>query len=248
MKGLSAAIAFLTRLPLPAPTPPAMAASLPWFPVVGALLGLFAAVLYAAARLVLPSLVAAALAIAAVILVTGALHEDGLADGADAWGGGSSREETLRILRDPQHGTYAVLALVLSVLLRVAALVSLTPVAAVAILPAVHAISRGVLVGLLVATPAARDDGLASHFASLASARQTAITLVVTGAFGVALLGPWFIPATALVIAISWLVRRLALRRIGGITGDVLGATQQLNEIALLVFFAGLGEAGWRVP
>jgi adenosylcobinamide-GDP ribazoletransferase len=222
-----------------------MAAPLPWFPVVGALLGLFAAILYAVARLALPSLVAAALAIAAVMLVTGALHEDGLADSADAWGGGASREETLRILRDSQHGTYAVLALVLSVLLRVAALASLTPMAAVAVLPAVHAISRGGLVGLLAATPAARDDGLASGFAPLASARQSAITLIITAAFGVALLGPWFIPAAGFVIAISWLVRRVAVRRIGGITGDVLGATQQLNEIALLVLVASLGGAGW---
>lgn len=244
MNGLLAAVGFLTRLPLSAQTSPAMAASLPWFPVVGALLGLFAAILYAGARVVLPSLVAEAVAIAAVILVTGALHEDGLADSADAWGGGTSREETLRILRDPQHGTYAVLALVLSVLLRVAALASLTPMAAAAVLPAVHAISRGGLVGLLAATPAARDDGLASGFASLASARRSAVTLIITAAFGVALLGPWFIPVAGLVIAISWLVRRLAVRRIGGITGDVLGAAQQLNEIALLVLFASLGGAG----
>jgi adenosylcobinamide-GDP ribazoletransferase len=246
VKGLSAAIAFLTRMPLAAPTPQALAASLPWFPVVGALLGLFAAILYAAARLALPSLVAAALTVAAVTLLTGALHEDGLADSIDAWGGGSSRQETLRILRDPQHGTYAVLALVLSVLLRVAALASVTPVAAIAALPAVHAISRGALIGLLMATRPARDDGLAAGFASVASARRTSIALVVTAAVGVAMLGPWFIPAAAAVIAISWLVRRLALRRIGGITGDVLGATQQLNEIALLGLFASLGEAGWR--
>jgi adenosylcobinamide-GDP ribazoletransferase len=247
VRGLSAAIAFLTRLPPPAPTLPATAASLPWFPVVGALVGLFAAVVYAAGRLVLPSLVAAALATAALILVTGALHEDGLADSVDAWGGGSSREETLRILRDPQHGTYGVLALALSVLLRVAALASLTPVAAVAVLPAVHAVSRGAMVGLLSATPATRHDGLGHSFAVHASAPQTTIALLVTAALGVGLLGPWFIAAAAVVIAVSWLVRRLALRRIGGITGDVLGATQQLSEIALLVSWAALGEAGWSV-
>src|SRR5205823_10740767 len=120
-----------------------------WFPVVGALLGLGAAGVYAGTRLVLPSLVAATLAVCVAVLLTGAFHEDGLADTADAIGGGWNREDALRILKDPTHGTYGVLAIALSVLLRVGAVAALDGWAALAVLPAAHALSRGAAVGLL---------------------------------------------------------------------------------------------------
>ena len=236
MTGLSAAVAFLTRVPLP-PTAPA-AAMLPWFPVVGALIGLVAAAVHAAASLALPPIVAASLAVAATILVTGALHEDGLADAADAWGGASSREDALRILRDPTHGTYGVLALVLSVVLRVAAIASLAPAMAVAFLPAVHAISRGLLVGVLATTPPTRDEGLARTLSTTASPFTAALAIGVTAALGLPLLGPVFVPAAAVALAAGWLVRWVAMRRIGGITGDVLGAAEQLTEAGLLLLLA----------
>jgi adenosylcobinamide-GDP ribazoletransferase len=192
---------------------------LPWFPVVGALIGLVAAVAYVTASLVLPSLLAAALTIAATILLTGALHEDGLADAADAWGGARTREEALRILRDPTHGTYGVLALVVGVVVRVAALSAIAPAMAVGVLPAVHATSRGVLVGLIWTTRPARDDGLASAL-SLGAVRAF-VGLAATLALGIGLLGAWFVPAAVLAVAAGWLVRWLAVRRIGGMTGDL---------------------------
>jgi adenosylcobinamide-GDP ribazoletransferase len=231
-----AAVTFLTRVPLPvtAPTP----SMLPWFPVVGALVGLLAAGAYALASFAVPPLLAAALAVAASILITGALHEDGLADAADAWGGASNREDALRILRDPAHGTYGVLAIVVTVVVRAAALGSMEPALAVAILPPVHAISRGVIVGLLSTTPPARDDGLARAVTTSSSTIGAALAIGVTAVLGIGLLRAWFVPAAALVIAAGLLVRWLATRRIGGITGDVLGAAEQLAEGCLLILFA----------
>jgi adenosylcobinamide-GDP ribazoletransferase len=211
---------------------------LPWFPVVGALVGLLAAAVYVTASLVLAPTLAAALAVATTVLVTGALHEDGLADAADAWGGASNREDALRILRDPTHGTYGVLAVVLSVVVRVAALASMAPAMAIAVLPAVHAVSRGLLVGLLRTTPPARDDGLARALSTSSSALSGALALAVTAALGIGLLGFWFIPAAVVAIAVGWLVRWLAMRRIGGVTGDVLGAAEQLAEVCLLILLA----------
>jgi adenosylcobinamide-GDP ribazoletransferase len=236
VSGFAAAVTFLTRVPLPVTTPsPSM---LPWFPVVGALLGLLAAAVYVIASLVLAPLLAAALAVATTMVLTGALHEDGLADAADAWGGASSRDEALRILRDPTHGTFGVLAIVLSVVVRVAALASLAPAIAVAVLPAVHAISRGLTVGLLRTTPPARDDGLARAVMTDTSPISTALAIVVTAVLGIGLLGPWFVAAAAVAVAAGWLVRWLAMRRIGGMTGDVLGAAEQLAEGCLLILFA----------
>ena len=236
VSGLVAAVTFLTRVPLPvtAPTP----SMLPWFPVVGALLGLLAAAVYVTASVVVAPLLAAALAVPTTIVVTGALHEDGLADAADAWGGASSRDEALRILRDPTHGTYGVLAIVLSVVVRVAALASLAPAMAVAVLPAVHAIGRGLTVGLLRTTPPARDDGLARAVSASTSPLNTALAIVVTAVLGFGLLGLWFVPAAAVALAAGGLVRWLAMRRIGGMTGDELGAAEQVAEGCLLILFA----------
>lgn len=238
MTGLGAAITLLTRLPIGAPAAPVPQAALPWFPVVGAVIGLVATTVYAAGSLTMSPLLAAALAVATTVLLTGALHEDGLADAADAWGGATTREQALCILRDPQHGTYGVLAIALSVVVRVAALASLTPTAGITVLPAVHAISRGVLPPMLWVSRPARRDGLASDLASQVSGRAVGLSLVVTLAIGGALVALWIIPAALVAAGVAVLVRLLAMRRIGGITGDVLGAAQQLVEVGLLVLLA----------
>src|SRR6266511_1656372 len=141
MTALRIAASFLTRLRVGATVevPADLARSLPWFPVVGGLLWIGRAGVFAGARVVLPSFVAASLAVGVGVIITGALHEDGLADTADALGGGWTREEALRILKDPAHGTYGVLAIALSVLLRVGAVTSLDGWMALATLPAAHA-------------------------------------------------------------------------------------------------------------
>jgi adenosylcobinamide-GDP ribazoletransferase len=243
VSGLRAAIGFLTRVPVSARSD-GVATSLAWFPVVGALIGLAGAVAYAAALLVLPPLLAAALATAALVVLTGALHEDGLADSADAWGGASTREAALRILDDPAHGTYGVVTLVLCLLLRVFALAAMTAAAALVILPTVHALSRAAMVGVLATTPPARPTGLGASYAAFASRRTLAVALASALILGLSLIGPPALVFVAVAGAGGWLVRRLALRSIGGVTGDVLGATQQVIEVAVLVVATALVMAG----
>ena len=252
MKGLLGAVSFLTRVPVPGAgvrEAGELAGSVPWFPVVGAAVGLAEAGVYAGARVLLPPLVAAAVAVVAGIGLTGAFHEDGLGDTADAFAGGTDRDSTVRILKDPRLGTFGVLAVAASLLLRVAAVAALPPAAAVAALPAAGALSRAVAVATMTALPAATDTGLgASYVRALSRPRAlvgaAAGLLVAVALVGVAAL--WAAAAAGLAAA---LLGRLATRRLGGVTGDVLGAVQQAGEVlVLLAAVAAVATGRWRSP
>jgi adenosylcobinamide-GDP ribazoletransferase len=233
------ALAFLTRLPVGerhAWHDVDLAASVPLFPVIGALIGLAGGVGYAlAAWLGVPPWPAAAIALATTIWLTGALHEDGLADVSDGFGGGRTREDKLRIMRDPRIGSYGALALVLALLARAGALAALAaPCAVGAALVAAGAASRAALPAVMAILPGARIDGLAAAAGRPHPLRAAAAVLVGT-LIAVALLGE-AAPAALLAGAGATLVAaRLAWRQIGGYTGDVLGAIQQLAEIAVLL-------------
>ena len=212
-------------------------------PLAGVLIGLAAAVILALAMLAgLPAMLAAALAVAALVVVTGAMHEDGLADCADGFGGGNSQERKLEIMRDSRIGTFGAAALVLSLGLRILALGALAghglATAALA-LAASAGFSRACgLLPLAMLAPA-RNDG-AGHLAGRpsAAALQTAAGLAVaTGLLpllaGVPLRGVF--ASAFLALAAAYGVVRLARQQIGGQTGDVAGAAQQLAEIGFLL-------------
>ena len=252
MKGLLGAVSFLTRVPVPGAgvrEARELASSVPWFPVVGAGVGLAEAGVYAGARVLLPPLVAAALAVVAGIGLTGAFHEDGLGDTADAFAGGTDRDSTVRILKDPRLGTFGVLAVAASLLLRVAALAALAPAAAVAALTAAHALSRAVAVATMTALPAAADTGLgASYVRALSRPRALAGAAAGLGV-AVALLGVAALWAAAAAGLAAALLGRLAVRRLGGVSGDVLGAVQQVGEVLVLLAAVAAVSAGrWRSP
>jgi adenosylcobinamide-GDP ribazoletransferase len=211
--------------------------------VVGALLGLVVAGVYAAASAPLSAPVAAVLATAAGIGLTGALHEDGLADTFDALGA-TTRADALRILADPAHGTYGVLAVALGTTGRILALGSIRPLAALGVLVAAHGLARAGAVGVLVAGRAAKDEGLGATYASSVSRRAAVAATVVGVAVGLVAMGPWAILAGAVVAGGATLVALAALRRFGGITGDVLGAVEQVGELAVLIVGAGVARAG----
>ncbi len=236
------ALALLTRLPVRAPA--ALAA---WpracrtFPLVGVVVGLAAAIVFAvAAQLDLPRTVAAVLALAAAMLITGALHEDGLADTADGFGGGSDREAKLGIMRDSRIGTYGVLALALTMLGRVAALASLGVPMAAAALIAAHAVSRASLVVVMHREAPARTDGLAVSVGQ--PGRGDAWWAVgIAGAIALIVLGPGTALVSVVVAAAAgFIVAALARRQIGGYSGDTLGAVQQAAELAVLLAVAAL--------
>ena len=236
------------------------------WPLVGAGIGLVSAALYNLALLFsLPPLLAAFLAITSSILLSGALHEDGIADCADGLFGGNHPEQRLAIMRDSRSGVYGVIALILSIGLRVSALTALPIALAGPILVIVHAGARwNMLLPMLLISPA-RSDGLA---ASLWRSEKTMLKPIIQAGLGLGLiLISWLLILQWLAregfmmdfisfdrsdllwavilglagsVSLTLLVGVLARMRIGGFNGDVLGATEQLSEISLLLVYAAL--------
>lgn len=237
MRSLLAAIGFLTRIPVPpavfgpdaGPTSP-----LPWYPLVGLLLG---GLLYGLGWAVapLPPLLAAALLLVAWVLLTGALHLDGLADSADAWIGGlGDRERTLAIMKDPRSGPAGVTAVVLLLVLKFAALASLPPHANALWLAPLF--GRAALTAAFMVMPYVRPGGLGSALAGTPRwACGAGLLLAVAAA---AWAGRWGLYAglASLVVFVGW--RAACLRRLGGMTGDTCGALAELVEAAVLVVLA----------
>lgn len=229
------AVILLTRVPfgrLRNPVPPLGAAA--WaFPLAGLLIGLIAgAVLWAALALGLSPPVAGGLALAAQVMAAGALHEDGLADICDGFWGGTSRERRLQIMRDSRIGSYGTVGLILTLGLRWLGLAALAEAQAIAAVIAVAMASRVAPVVLMAWLPSARTDGLGAQGRTVGTASVLAATLL--GGLPMLILPQGW---AALVLA-SLAVALLALtarRKIGGQTGDVLGAGQQAAEIALLL-------------
>jgi len=243
------ALGFFTRLPVPAWVdfaPDKLAQAACFLPLVGWLVGLAGALAYGLAAQVLPSGLAAVLSIAATILLTGAFHEDGWADTCDGLGGGWTREQVLAIMKDSRIGSYGATGLVLLLLARHQALVGLAAGGTSAVLAALltaHPLSRLVPVALMATLDYARAD---------ASARSAPLAgrLGVAELGGAALAGilPLLLltPGAALAaLAAGTLVtlaaRRIFLRRLGGYTGDCLGAAQQAAE---LIIYLGI-LAAW---
>lgn len=239
---LKVAFIFLTRLPVGhriAIAKGELALALWSGPIVGAVVGLIGGLVYTLGALLhLPPLPAAALAVAATILVTGAIHEDGLADIADGFGGGTSREGKLEIMRDSRIGTYGVCALALSLILRVAALTNLgEPAPVLFALIAAHAAGRGGMPALMWLVPPARPDGLSADAGE--PPRDVALAAALLGALALLIgLGAAGLIALVLVAVGTSFIGWLSMRQIGGQTGDVVGAAEQVGEIAVLLVAA----------
>jgi len=236
--GLLVALGFLTRIPVPGDVfarPGAQARSLAWYPLVGVLLGCVLGVI-AWALQTSPPWLAAALLVSAWAWLTGGLHLDGLADSADAWAGGmGDRERTLAIMKDPRSGPAGVVALVLLLLLKFAALAS---VPAPAWLPLLLAplLARAALTAAFLGTPYVRAQGLG---APLADAPRVAgmFALLATCAL-VIVAGRAAMLAMLVAIGVFWGWRRACLRRLGGMTGDTCGALAEVIEVAVLITLA----------
>ena len=243
---LRTALAFLTRLPLAEDREywqEGQLGAAAWaFPIAGAMVGVCAAVVYVLALAAgLPELAGALLALGAQILLTGALHEDALADVADGFGGGDDPESKMEIMRDSRVGAYGVIAIMLSIGLRAVALAAIVKLGdAFAALIACAMLSRAAMGMVMAVLPLAREDGLAAWSGS----PNRSVALAGAGiAAGVAL-GSLGLVAGAIAIvaaaAAAALLAVLAARQIGGKTGDVLGAAQQVAEIAALLALAAL--------
>lgn len=237
---LRLAVGFLTRWPvkLPATLPEGAMARAMWaFPLVGAFIGSLSAVTYSLAHRILAEWPSALLALAVGIIFTGALHEDGLADCADGFGGGWDKEKKLAIMRDSTIGTYGALALILSVMLRAAAVTKFYhPADAIFI---AHCLGRTALPFMMRVLPPASSTGVA---AGVGAPGWPSVTIALALGLGVTV---WFynvnsprplLAALLAVIAMAF----LAKRQIGGFTGDVLGATEQMVEVSVLLSLIGV--------
>ena len=249
-----ACLRFYSRLPIPPlpfeRQPFAMldfSRAIVMLPVAGGLIGAIGGLaLVVASKLHLPPLIAAILGVAALVLATGAMHEDGLADTADGFGGGATVARKLDIMRDSRIGSYGGAALVLSLLLRVAALDNLAGqgvLRAALVMVAVAAVSRTLGLLPLVLLPPARSDG-----AAFSAARPS--PQVLARALGLACLVALLPMAAGLSLQplvtgvfcaglAAWAVTGLSKCQIGGQTGDVAGSAQQVAEIAFLLAVVG---------
>lgn len=240
IRSLRAAMSFLTVLPVAnADGSAGERLGRAYFPAIGALIGLVAAVAYVVAAAVTTPLLGAAAAVAVLCLLTGAIHLDGLADTADGLlTSAGDVERRLAVMRDPRLGSYGVTAIVVVLLLDVAAIASIAPARSIAALVIAGALSRLATLSVIAFVPYVRSSGLG---VAAWDTRRRGLDLAVGSlSAAVVCLLDWrralvALPVVALV-AIGLVV--LARRRIGGATGDVCGATAELTQLATLVVFA----------
>jgi adenosylcobinamide-GDP ribazoletransferase len=241
LQALKEQASFFTGLKLDVGVPRwQLADVLPVLPVIGAGVGLAAGLVFAIVRGVAgPGWLAGALAVGAAVLITRALHEDGLADTADGLGPHAlEAPRRLEIMRDSRNGTFGVLALALSVLIKVACLAQFSGATGLVVLIGAHAVSRAVLAYPLLAFSPVRDEGLGANvgkptdndvWLTIGIGTALAFLLLLGNGFFVAILAP------LAAIAAAWGGAHWIAQRIGGYTGDTLGAVQQKAELAFLV-------------
>lgn len=232
---------FLTVLRLSSrchePSPHELAASMAWYPLVGLILGGALVLADLAASAALAPVVVNGLLLVVLVLLTGGLHQDGLADTLDGLAGGRTPAERLAIMRDPRIGALGATGLVLALLLRYAGLMALPQDLRLPVLLAMPALGRWAMVlGSYGAVYARADGGLAHPFLAHLSARHVVVATLLVTAPCLWLLGPL---VTAVAIGLAAVITRAIMawmrRRLGGVTGDTLGAANEVTEIAFLL-------------
>jgi len=209
-----------------------MSVAVPWFPVVGAVLGAVLGLSYLGLVEVVASPLAALVVVGLGAVLTGAFHEDGLADTFDSFGGYTPARR-LEIMRDSRIGTFGTLALVVATGTKVVALSSLDGLDGLGALVAAHTFGRAASLVVMRLGPEARVDGLAATSAALRS--RWLVAAVAVAAIVAAALGPTTAVVLGVLVLLVFASTRFARHQFGGTTGDVLGAVEQLGEIAALV-------------
>lgn len=251
---LLVAIQFLTRLPVPPfihYNPQWLHQSSRHFPAVGLLVGLLCAGVFWLGSILFTPLVAAVISTVFSIRLTGAFHEDGLADSCDGLGGGLTRERTLTIMKDSRLGTYGVLGLVSALLLKVTLLASMPLSVAIIALIIGHTASRLLCISLLALLPYggeiehAKAKPMAQQLTPLQGVLSSGwlilagvlVTIIFPNTMHQIGLGQWLLTLLLALIATDYM-RRLLYRRLEGYTGDGLGATQQVSEVTIYIGLA----------
>ena len=244
MRNLRAAVIFLTRIPITfgKKEMPELSRSVPWFPVVGALVGLLVGTSYWLLSQIIPGSVAATASIALGVIVTGAFHLDGLADVADAFPGAATVERRLEILKDSRLGTYGTSALVLVLLLEIASLANLSPLDGFKVAIAANSLGRSSAVFVMLISRPAQVSSLGLSYVSDLSFWRASIGIMAGSGLTYGLLG---LPGLILILCClppALIIRVWSYRSIGGISGDSLGAVAQVSQ--MFVFLVAVGVLG----
>jgi adenosylcobinamide-GDP ribazoletransferase len=234
LHALAAAVMFFTRVPVPAGwggSREDLQRAAGYFPLVGLLVGGVAAGVWLIAARWWPPAIASGLSLAATLLLTGAFHEDGFADVCDGFGGGYTKERVLEIMRDSRVGAFGAIGVVMMLGLKWQTVAALPGALAPLVLMAGHVVSRAASVSLMATLGYVREEaGKAKPLATELHGGRLALALGTAGAT-MTLLPAWCWWALLPVIAIRILLARWFARRIGGYTGDCLGAAQQVAEV-----------------
>lgn len=234
------ALQFFSRLPIPGWVgfdPAWLNQASRYFPLVGVVVALMTSAAYALAAWFLPAPVAVIISTGFGIYITGAFHEDGFADMCDGFGGGMTPERVLEIMKDSRIGAYGAIGTICMLALKLTTLAMLPPLATIGALLVAHPLSRLMATSLIWRLDYARAEGKAKPLAQKMSSGEFAIAVLTAALPVAAVLALRWLPPVALIagvaaaaIATFWLARKF-VRRIGGYTGDCLGAVQQVTEV-----------------
>ena len=238
---LLAALQFLTRVPIQLRREPSLSKTVAWFPFAGALIGVAVGGSAAGMWHLTSPLVAAAVAVTIGLLITGAFHEDGLGDVADAFGGGWTVERRLEILKDSRHGTYGVAAICASIVLRIISLGAMPgPLDMFTAAVAAHTMARVGAVGMAGSMKLATNTGLGADCGRSTTQLRAVVGCMAGLVITTAAVGWWVAPLAGAALVAAAATGLLARRKIGGISGDVLGAAEQVAECLCLVVLSAL--------
>lgn len=243
---LPVAFAFLTRVPIRHGEVTSMGATASFFPLVGAVIGAFSALTWIAANAFLSPAPSAVLALAVGIAISGAFHQDGLADCLDGFVGGWTPEQRLEILKDSRHGTYGVMVLVVQVALQIAFVASMSVAVGSVALILMHCLARVAAVSIMRSGNSVAA-GLGTQYTSDTRRSDVAFAFVISLVISVALAGFWAPVVLLAACLAAWLFAAWARRKIGGVVGDVLGASEQCAETTVL-FMCSLPIAQGFLP
>ncbi|MEY4606992.1 MAG: hypothetical protein RLY45_1752 [Actinomycetota bacterium] len=243
LRHLPVAVAFLTRIPVRHGAITSWGHVAAWFAVAGLIPGSISAAVYAGLLQLLAPLPSAVLAVGAGVAVTGAFHHDGLADSMDGLVGGWTREQRLEILKDSRHGTYGVMVLVVQVAAQVSLVSSMDAGDAAVALIAAHVLGRAASV-VLTQVGESASDGLGGHYVRDVTGTDAALAVVSGTLLCAPLLGGWLAVVLPAAVATALLFGWWAMRKIGGLVGDVLGGAEQVAETAVLACCAAIAGAG----
>jgi adenosylcobinamide-GDP ribazoletransferase len=245
---IKVAFAFLTRIPINHKPEISIQRSAVWFPLVGWVIGGVTGVLFYFLSQGIPALPAAAITILFSTLITGGFHQDGLADTFDGLVGGWNTEDRLRILKDSRHGTYGVLSITLQLIIQISLLSTLSPkVGAIAIITA-HTLGRLVPIYFMLAPAVPSHEGMGATYSRAVGARDVVASTLLTVALLFGLIGAHLFIAGAIVAIVGLFFLVYVKKKIGGVIGDVLGASEQIAESFILLYFVVIATHSIWLP